>query len=251
MIYERRNRIVELVNQKGTVNFAELMQMFPEVSEMTLRKDLKYLDGQQKLVRIHGGARSLSTIKGIDIPLQERLGQNIEKKRQIAQKASALIQKNDTIFLDSGSTMTELAKAFPDESCLVFTAGISCAMALSQKNNVNVYMLGGRLNKPSLSVRDSRVIQELGNVYFDTAFISVNGYAQENGFSCRSAERWEMEKILLSRAGKIVVLMDSGKVGQICPFSICQPHQIDMLISDDEMDPDTHAALEGAGVEVL
>ena len=114
MLNERRSQILDAVNLRGTMTFSALMQMFPNISEMTLRKDLKSLDEEGKLVRIHGGARSLDTVLNADAPLTQRLSQNMELKREIALKARALVQPGMTVFMDSGSTMTELAKAFQD-----------------------------------------------------------------------------------------------------------------------------------------
>ena len=69
MLNERRSQILDAVNLRGTMTFSALMQMFPNISEMTLRKDLKSLDEEGKLVRIHGGARSLDTVLNADAPL--------------------------------------------------------------------------------------------------------------------------------------------------------------------------------------
>ena len=251
MIEERRAKIVETVNRLGTASFSTLMEMFPEVSEMTLRKDLKSLDGERRLVRIHGGARSLDTIYGSDMSLEQRLGQNIEKKQQIATKASALIEENAAIFLDSGSTMVALARCFPDIPCTIFTGGLCCANELSHLRQAEIYMFGGRLNKASLSVRDSRLTHDMENIYFDIAFIAVNGFSTENGFGCNSADRWEMEQTVIRRCARTVVLMDSTKVGKIRTFSICMPEQIDTLVSDDGLSEETRTYLEQRGVEVL
>lgn len=251
MLNERRTQILETVNQRGTVMFSTLMQMFPDVSEMTLRKDLKNLDEEGRLVRIHGGARSLDTVHGVDTPLTQRLSQNIDLKREIALKARALVQSETTVFLDSGSTMTELAKAFPDVPCAVFTGGLSCVQELSRLEHADIYVLGGRLNKSSMSMRDARLAHDLESLYFDLAFISVNGFSMENGFSCRSSDRWHMERTVVSRAARVVVLMDSTKVGRVYPFSICRPDGIDVLVSDGGLDKEACRMLESAGIEVL
>ena len=112
-------------------------------------------------------------------------------------------------------------------------------------------MFGGRLNKASLSVRDSRLTRDMENIYFDIAFIAVNGFSTENGFGCNSADRWEMEQTVIRRCARTVVLMDSTKVGKIRTFSICMPEQIDTLVSDDGLSEETRTYLEQRGVEVL
>ena len=248
---ERRQKITALVNEKGLVTFQELTHAFPQVSEMTLRKDLKYLDETQQLVRVHGGARSIETVVGADVPLKHRMTQNMDKKKQIAQKAAALVQPGAAVFLDSGSTCAELARVFPDVQGLVFTGGLHCLNELSRLKNPEVHVLGGVLNKDSLSVRDPRIARDMASVNLNCAFVSVNGYSPEAGFTCRSETRREMEQAIISRADKVVVLMDSQKVGAVSPFTICGPEDIDVIISDDELDADVRAALEAAGVTVL
>ena len=250
-VVERRNRIVAQVNQQGVLSFAELMKQFPEVSEMTLRKDLKYLDGAGQIIRVHGGARSIETISAGDTPLRQRLTVNVDKKREIARKACSLVTPGSAIFLDSGSTMTELSKIFPDLPCTVFTGGLSCLNELCKLKEADVYVLGGKLNKNSLSVRDVAMASMMDSLHFDLAFISVNGYTRSNGFTCRSSSRWELEKVVLRRSDKVVVLMDSDKVNVPNPFSVCMPQEVDILVSDDGLPSQLREELQAAGVTVL
>ena len=118
---ERRNQIVELVNEQGAVSFALLKSRFPDVSEMTLRSDLKALDEQRLIVRVHGGAKSVERVIGTDDLFHKRAVRNVEGKRLIAAKAAKLVVPNSAIYLDSGSTLTELATVFPEVPCEFFT----------------------------------------------------------------------------------------------------------------------------------
>ena len=101
---QRRNTIVELVNQSGNISFAQLKKKIPQISEMTLRTDLKALDEAKRIVRVHGGAKSVDVVIGTDDMLSRRSVRNIEAKQLITQKALQLIRKDTTLFLDSGST---------------------------------------------------------------------------------------------------------------------------------------------------
>ena len=103
---QRRNQIVELVNRKGSISFAQLKEAFPSVSEMTLRTDLKALDEARRVVRVHGGVKSVEQVVGTDDLLSRRSARNAEAKQIIAEKAAALLRPNTTLFLDSGSTAT-------------------------------------------------------------------------------------------------------------------------------------------------
>ena len=96
---QRRNEIVEFVNENQTVTFTQLKEKFPSVSEMTLRTDLKYLDQVKRIVRIHGGAKSMDVVSGNDDVLKLRYGRNANEKKEIAQKALSFVEPAKTIFL--------------------------------------------------------------------------------------------------------------------------------------------------------
>ena len=127
---ERRQKIVEFVNRLGTVSFAQLRAAFQEVSEMTLRTDLKALDEERRLVRVHGGAKSVEVVVGTDDFLLRRSLRAAPEKAQIARKALGLLRPDMTIYLDSGSTTTGLAHLIPDERYQIFTNSLSCANEL-------------------------------------------------------------------------------------------------------------------------
>ena len=93
---ERREKIVELVNRLGTVSFAQLKAAFPDVSEMTLRTDLKALDEERRLVRVHGGAKSVEVVVGTDDFLLRRALRCAPEKAQIAQKTLSLLRPDMT-----------------------------------------------------------------------------------------------------------------------------------------------------------
>ena len=139
---QRRNEIVAFVNEQEQVSFSQLKEKFPTVSEMTLRTDLKILDQNQQLVRIHGGAKSLVEVVGTEDFLKLRFVKNTEDKKIIAHKAKQLIKGNQTIFLDSGSTTTMLATEFEDKPNVIMTSGLTCAMELAKLKESRVVMLG-------------------------------------------------------------------------------------------------------------
>ena len=251
MLAKRREQIVVLVNQREFIHFSELTEAFPDVSEMTLRKDLKALDAEQRLVRIYGGARSISTIAPGEVPLSDRLTQNIEQKILIAQKAVKLVKRDATLFMDSGSTMVQLARQFQDVPCTVYTGGISVAVELSKLAQPRVQLLGGSLNKDSLSVRDPLVKEQIAHINFDLAFLAVNGFTPGAGFTCHSKARWVMEQSVIKNAARTVILMDSSKVGARQAYTIADPADVDTLISDNQLDNKTRELLVQAGVDIL
>ena len=139
----RRDAIVQLVNEKGSVRFSQIKEAFPNVSEMTLRTDLKALDEEKKILRVHGGARSVQVIIGTDGFLNRKSVHNISEKQEIARKALTLLHPDTTIFLDSGSTTTAFARQIPDRSYLIYTTGLSCATELANLSKPTVMLRAG------------------------------------------------------------------------------------------------------------
>lgn len=248
---ERRNQIVELVNEQGAVSFALLKSRFPDVSEMTLRSDLKALDEQRLIVRVHGGAKSVERVIGTDDLFHKRAVRNVEGKRLIAAKAAKLIVPNSAIYLDSGSTLTELATVFPEVPCELFTTGLPGAMALAAREKVTVHVLGGTLDVPSLSLAGSTCCELVDRLHFDIAFMGVTGFLPETGFTCGSSDESALKRAVIARSERVVVLMDGSKVGVPNTFSFAKANQIDTLISDGTLDDDTLAYFERMRVHVL
>ena len=149
---QRRNEIVDLVNQSGHISFAQLKKKIPNISEMTLRTDLKALDEAKRIVRVHGGAKSVDVVIGTDDLLSRRQVRNIEAKQMIAEKTLRFIRKDTTVFLDSGSTTTALAACMPDQSNLIYTNSLTCAAELCRLAYPSVHVLGGSLNRYSMSI---------------------------------------------------------------------------------------------------
>ena len=228
-----RNAIVELINKNGTVNFAQMKKAFPSVSEMTLRTDLKALDEAKRIVRIHGGAKSVQVVIGTDDFLNKRSIYNIQAKKRIAEKALKLLKPNTNIFLDSGSTTTEFARLFPDQSNMIYTSGLTCATELANLEKPSVMLPGGRLNRYSLSVYGYAAIRELERVNFAQTYLGVTSFSYDTGFTCGSNDEAFLKQTAIRQSRQTIVLMDSSKIGAISSFNICNLEDIDIIVSDD------------------
>lgn len=230
---QRRNRIVELVNQSGSISFLQLKSKIPQISEMTLRTDLKALDEAKRIVRVHGGAKSVDVVIGTDDMLSRRSVRNVEAKQLITQKALQLIRKDTTIFLDSGSTTTMLASIMPDQSNLIYTNSLTCATELSKLEKPAVHILGGAMNRYSMSICGVHAIQEVSAINFDQAFMGVTSYCEQTGFNCGVDEEAVLKKTVMRQAEQRIVLMDSSKVDVKNTYSICSLDDVDIIVADD------------------
>lgn len=248
---QRRNKMVELINQKGNVSFAQIKSAFPNVSEMTLRTDLKALDEANRIVRIHGGAKSVQVVVGTDDFLNRRAVRNISEKKEIAAKALKLIRSDSVIFLDSGSTTTALAGVFPDQSNLIYTTGLSCVTELVNLEHPTVEIPGGKLNRYSMSVYGHFAIKGLEGINFDQAFMGVTCYSKNTGFTCGVREEAFLKQTVMRQSGQNIILMDSSKVEKKNPYSICGLADVDIVISDGHLPEEFLEECRKYNVEVL
>lgn len=252
VMIERRGQIVQLINERGAVSFTQLKIAFPDVSDMTLRNDLKALDEQRLIVRVHGGAKSVERIIGTDDVLNKRFCRNVEKKRIIAQKAVKLLLPGTSVFLDSGSTITEMTRIFPDQPHIVFTTGLTCAIELGRNSkNLQVYMLGGTVNTLSLSVYGASCCERIREMNYDIAFIGVTGYMKETGFTCGSSEESSIKKAIMEKAETVVAVMDSTKVGISNTFTFASVQNFDVVVSDDELPSETVDYFRNNNIRVI
>lgn len=247
----RRKQIVELVNRQGYVRFVQIKENFPNVSEMTLRTDLKVLDQEKKIVRIHGGAKSVQLVIGTDDYLGSRSIRNLTEKEEIAKKAAGLIKPDTAVFLDSGSTTTMLARLFPDQSNLIYTTGLSCATELAGLSKPTVLIPGGKLNRYSISIYGSSVVKELERINFHQTFLGVMNYECQTGFTCGNNEEAFLKRTAIQQTEQVIVLMDSSKLGGKGTYSICGLEDIDILVSDGHLPEEFRIECENHHVTIL
>lgn len=248
---ERREKIVELVNRLGTVSFAQLKAAFPDVSEMTLRTDLKALDEERRLVRVHGGAKSVEVVVGTDDFLLRRALRCAPEKAQIAQKTLALLRPDMTIYLDSGSTTTALARLIPDERFQIFTSSLSCANELLRLTKARVFLPGGFVNRYSQSLCGIEAVRTVGRINFDLALIGTTSFSDKTGFSCGMEEEAQLKRAVIAQAEQSYVLMDAGKVGLTSAFSFATLDEVDGIVSDDGLPAALADACRACGKQVL
>jgi len=248
---QRREQIVDFVNQSGNISFAQLKEKFPHISDMTLRTDLKALDEAKRIVRVYGGAKSVDVVIGTDGMLSRRLVRNVEAKQLVTQKALKLIRKDTTIYLDSGSTTTMLASNIPDQPNLIYTNSLTCAVELSKLSKPSVHILGGTLNHYSMSICGIHSIQDVSGIHFDQVFMGVTSYYGPAGFLCGVDDETVLKQTVMQQAEQKIILMDSSKIGVKNTYTICKLCDIDLVVSDGNLPEEFLEDCEKYGVQIL
>ena len=247
---ERHKYILDQLEKKGFVRVNDISEQLG-VSGATIRKDLRILESQHLLYRNHGSA-SLMTPKVVDLPVQEKSKINSEQKLKIVRMADSLIEEDDSLILTSGSTIEALAlNITPRGRMNVVTPSIRVGVYLSDKENIDVMMLGGRLVVKSLSVRDSYTQDGLKYVNCSKMFCSCDGLDVEAGVTTAFVEEARITNAMMDAASKVILLVDSSKIGKSGYGKICDLSRIDVLISDAGIPQSVKERIEEEGVQVI
>ena len=246
---ERHSRILSLLQQSGSISVTQLAERF-RVSEVTIRKDLSYLEQQKKLYRTHGSAILISPYIS-DRHVNEKEKKNVVEKQAIGVAAAALIERNDSIIIASGTTMAFLAREIkPDGRLTVITAAVPVTQILSQNPDIDVIQLGGITRTSSVSVVGPFAEQMLRNFNCSKLFFGVDGIDPEFGMTTTNMLEASLNRAMIEAAQKVVVLADSSKFGRRGFSKICDLESVDRISTDSNIQPLYLERLRERGIEV-
>lgn len=233
---DRREVLNTYIHQKGEAKLTDLEAVFSDVSSMTLRRDLAYLEDKGEIIRVRGGAKSIHSISGMKEEVYSlRAAENIEAKVKIAKKAVGLIESGRSVFLDSGTTVMCLAKLIPDDSFYILTSGPNISLEIIKKRNPSVNLIGGQLNRDNISVSGMNSLTFVNGINIDIAFMATSAFSLEAGFTGGNFDECEIKKTIIQKAKKAIVLMDESKIDKNMPFTFAQLEDIDVLVSDKKL----------------
>lgn len=228
--YERQNQILDLLNENQSVTVAYLCKKL-YASGATIRRDLAEMESKGLLIRIRGGA---AIMKGInqDDSLLVRSQKNLDKKRIIAQLALTYIHDFDTIFFDSSSTITVLAKHLTlYQKLTVVTNGIATMNVLNEYKHINLIVSGGRIHNHSSTVSQP-AIDTFSNYRADKLIFSCCGASVTGGITEANEDNAMVKRQMFRSSKQHILLCDSTKLGQEFFCKTCDLSDLDVLITD-------------------
>ena len=250
VLNERQSKILESLETKKYISVNELSEKL-KVSVVTIRKDLTLLEQEGYLHRTHGGA-SKQMRYVFDQTVTEKETQNVEEKTRIITKALDFIKENEFIILSSGTTVNLLAqKLYGFRNLTVLTPSLRVALEVCKNPNVNTIHLGGEVRKNSTSTIGVLAEETLSNFSCATLFLGIEGIDLDYGLSSTNVGEAHLNKKMMERVDKTIVLADSSKIHKRGFGFICYVEKIDMLITDSNVDPEFVEELEKRGVEVV
>lgn len=207
--------------------------MIPNVSIMTIHRDLEFLEEKGLVLRVRGGAQAKGT--EVEPIFETREQENSSLKNIIALKALKLINTGSSLFLDAGTSSFTLARLMPDINISIFTTGPNIAIELMKMNNPSINICGGNLNRANLAISGQNTIDMIAEINIDTAFIGTGGYTHENGFTGGRESEARTKALVIKKARTVVALMDSSKIGKILPFSFAKLSDFNYIINDGNL----------------
>lgn len=253
MAGSRKDRIRLLIEEKGEIQLQNLKELFPELSLMTLRRDLISLEKEGHVVRTYGGAVSIKKLAGSgeEDPYAARAVENVEAKMKIAEKALHMVEKGRSLYLDSGSTIMCLARILPDEDFSILTSGLNIALEVLKRTKSSVVTVGGLVNRNTFSVSGPEAITLLETFNIDLAFMAASGFSVDRGFSVANIYEGRLKRRVVEQAKKVIVLLDSGKINKDLPFTYAGLDDIDTLVCEKPLPPKVGTAVKKFNIQVF
>ena len=227
----RRKVILEKLKKDGKVDIEQLIDEL-KVSAMTIRRDLTFLEAEEKVIRTHGGAILNKSLIG-ETAFHAKEGKNNLQKSIIARKAMDFIQDGSTILLDSGTTTLEIAKLLKErKNVTVITNDILIAYELME-SEIKVIVTGGELQNNVGTLFGSLTEQILKNIHVDLFFLGTHAVHLEDGVTAPTFEKASVKKLMIDASEKIWLVTDSSKFDHRSLARVCDLSAIDGIITDD------------------
>ena len=246
----RHDKILDLVYSEDYISVNRLGELM-DVSLVTIRKDLSFLEEKGYLYRTHGGASRVERF-AFEKSVSEKEQIRIDAKKKIANAAFKIIMSNDFITMASGTTVLFLAREITDEHKLtVLTSSLGVSKELSGLSKVDVIQLGGVLRKSSVSVIGAVAEKMVQQFSSNVLFLGVDGIDLTFGISTSNMEEAELNRLMIQQSDKVVVLADSSKMAKKGFGKIANIEEVDIIITDDEIPEVFKRQLEEKGLEVI
>ncbi|HAK45287.1 MAG TPA: DeoR/GlpR transcriptional regulator [Spirochaeta sp.] len=246
---KRQERIIELVQRDGHVRVSELSEIL-NVSEITIRRDLILLEKSNLIERTFGGATATMKFNKED-DYYTRYKLALEAKDSIAKLAAELIEENDTVFINGGSTTSHLFRYINRNKVRIVTTNAGCIGQITNPS-IELILAGGHYRLQSNSFFGGFTNNILDEINANKAILGVDALSCLYGMTAPSHQAAEITKMMINRTmGEIIVITDHRKIGMVSDFVTAPINRINTIVSDDQMDPDFIMEMEKMGIRVL
>ncbi len=247
---ERTIHILHRLRQDHYAAVEELSQALG-VSQMTIRRDLQELEAIGIVARTHGGALLRTERGDVEWPLSIREGEHQEAKRRIGQTAALLIQDGDVVVMDSGSTALQVASHLTQNRLTVASNFLPILDSLADHKNISLVGIGGTFHADNKCFCGPLAINTIRSINANVAIMATSCLSLSKGMSNRNINEAETKKAMIATAEKVILVMDSSKMGHYMLASVGPLEAIDILVTDDGLTAEDRTAIEARGVQVI
>jgi DeoR/GlpR family transcriptional regulator of sugar metabolism len=243
---KRHSKILSIISDGHQATVNELSESL-SVSPATVRQDLSRLERQGFLRRVHGGALIDETDD-----ISHRMAVNYEKKVSIARAAVEFVQEGETIFIESGSINALFAKEVSSVSNVtIITSNAFIARYVNSVVSGNVILIGGVYQKESECVVGNLAKICIENLNFSKAFIGVDGFSFDTGFTGRDMMRAELNAEIIQISKQVFILSDSSKFGKIALSKYCDASDVSYIITDKDLSEEYKQYFDASPVNLI
>jgi len=218
-----------------------------DISRDSARRDLIKLADLADVQRIRGGA-ILVPVNNKASPYLQR-EQMSDIKMMLGKAAADLVNENDFIIIDSGTSLTAMAAHLASPTTVV-TNSIDCLTLLADQKSINVHLLGGQLNHYHRAILGAKAVEQLSEYQVNKAFLGVCALS-ELGLSTSNEEEANIKKVMIQQAQQLILVCDSSKFGQYNFHSICSLDKVDIIITDQYPTEKLMGSIKKYGIELL
>ena len=249
-LQKRQNEIMASVRQHGACSIIELARQL-EVSDETIRRNIKPLVHQGLIDKVHGGV-VLSQTQEPEPPFGKRMHERVEAKQLISARVATLIKDGDSIMLDTGSTTAYVARALGNHRNLsVVTNCTEIARTLAREASNRVHLCGGALRSDDWATFGSSAIDFVRQFHVNYAILSIGGVTADGGFMDYHLEEAEFSRAVIAQAKKTIVVADHSKFGNPNFIRVCDFDEVDMVVVEQAPSAEIESALLEAGTAVI
>ncbi len=246
---DRRHRILERVAEEQTIHVGDLAREF-DVSEMTIRRDIRRLERDGFVRQTYGGATAHLT-RALDVAFNARALQHTREKRRIGMRATHLLGDARVVFVGIGTTAEQFARFLPVRPGLVVvTASLPTASLLGTRP-VEVVALGGAVRRDELTCVGPVAAATLGRFRFDLAVIGAAGLSARWGLTEVDDDEAEIQRLAIERSARVLVIADGSKIGASANAVVADVASIQTLVTDRSAPTLELTALAAAGLEIV
>jgi len=227
--------ILDTLDKQGDITVNTIVKQF-SVSGMTARRDIAQLAQQGFLLRTHGGAIKNDPLSNM-FSFSRRIDRYKDKKITIGQRAAQFVRNNDTIYIDSGTTLIRMCQFLKNKTGLkIITNSLPAASELTNHSNIEVILIGGKIIPERRAIYGHVAVRQASEYHVQKAFVGTDGISLKNGLSAYDNNECNVSQAITNSADNVFLLCDSSKIEKDSLYIFAPLSTIDTIITDSGID---------------